>query len=281
MRNNQDRMGAPTAPIAAEAAPAIVQQGADFSFIAANDIVELPSGGTHYPEGHPLRVNPRVEVKQMTAKEEDILLNQSYIKSGVVIDKLLSALVTTADFPLDDLLIGDKNAIIVQIRRSAYGDDYPAQVLCKSCYKQTEKVFDLAECVYNKPLSITEGTAQTERGTFITTMPQSKVQVEFRLLSSHDEKALAKKEEKYKKHNLDFSSTLEAFRLSMVAVNGQEGLVNKYLENMPVRDSRHFKQIIKDLPPGVEMRGSFECESCGSQSEIELPINFRFLWPDF
>ena len=162
MRNNQDRLGAPEVPqTSPEPAPAMAQQGADFSFVAANDIVELPSNGEFYPEGHPLRKNPTIEVRQMTAKEEDILLNQSYLKQGTVVEKLLRSLIVTKDFDLDDLLVGDKNAILTQVRRSAYGDEYPVEAVCRSCMKKTEVTFDLEECVRNKPLTLSEGVEAT------------------------------------------------------------------------------------------------------------------------
>ena len=281
MRNNQDRLGAPEVPqTSPEPAPAMAQQGADFSFVAANDIVELPSGGEFYPEGHPLRKNPTVEVRQMTAKEEDILLNQSYLKQGVVVEKLLRSLIVTKDFDLDDLLIGDKNAILTQVRRSAYGDEYPVEAVCRSCMKKTEVTFDLEECVRNKPLALSEGVEATGKGTFAFTAPKTKAKIEIRFLTGKDEKALADKEKKYKKHNVDFSASLETYRLVIVSVNDNPALVGTYVENMPLRDAKKLKEVMKDIQPGVEMKGDFACPSCDTEVEMDLPINFRFLWPD-
>lgn len=281
MRNNQDRLGAPEVPNTSEPAPALTQQGADFSFVAANDIVELPSGGEQYPEGHSLRNNPRVEIKQMTAKEEDILLNESYIKQGVVVEKLLQSLIVDKSLNLDDLLIGDKNAILVQVRRSAYGDEYPVQMVCRNCGKPGEQTFILEDCVRPRGVNLIDGVKTTDRGTYEVTMPKSKAVVEFKLLTQRDEKDLAEKEKKYAKHNVQYSATLEAYKALIVSVNGQTNLIDQYLENMPLQDSRMFKKIIKEVPPNVELIGTYECGSCGSQNETELPINFRFFWPDF
>ena len=281
MRNNQDRLGAPEVPqTSPEPAPAMAQQGADFSFVAANDIVELPSGGEFYPEDHPLRKNPTIEIRQMTAKEEDILLNQSYIKQGTVVEKLLHSLIVTKDFDLDDLLVGDKNAILTQIRRSAYGDEYPVEAVCRSCMKKTEVTFDLEECVRNKPLTLSEGVEATGKGTFAFTAPKTKAKIEIRFLTGKDEKALADKEKKYKKHNVDFSASLETYRLVIVSVNDNPALVGSYIENMPLRDAKKLKEVMKDIQPGVEMKGDFVCPSCDTEVEMDLPINFRFLWPD-
>jgi len=281
MRNNQDRLGAPEVPQASpEPAPAMAQQGADFSFVAANDIVELPSNGEFYPEGHALRESPTVEVRQMTAKEEDILLNQSYLKQGVVVEKLLHSLVITKDFKLDDLLIGDKNAILTQVRRSAYGDEYPVEAVCRSCMKKTEVTFDLEECVRNKPLTLVEGVERTEKNTFTFIAPKTKAKVETRFLTGADEKALADKEKKYKKHNVDFSASLETYKMIIVSVNDNPSLVESYVENMPLRDAKKLKEVMKEIQPGIEMKGQFVCPSCETEVEMDLPINFRFLWPD-
>jgi hypothetical protein len=281
MRNNQDRLGAPEVPQASpEPAPAMAQQGADFSFVAANDIVDLPSNGEFYPEGHALRENPTVEVRQMTAKEEDILLNQSYLKQGVVVEKLLHSLVITKDFKLDDLLIGDKNAILTQVRRSAYGDEYPVEAVCRSCMTKTENTFDLEECVRNKPLTLIEGVERTERNTFTFMAPKTKAKVEIRFLTGADEKALADKEKKYKKHNVDFSASLETYKMIIASVNDNPSLVESYVENMPLRDAKKLKEVMKEIQPGIEMKGQFVCPSCEAEVEMDLPINFRFLWPD-
>jgi len=281
MRNNQDRLGAPEVPQASpEPAPAMAQQGADFSFVAANDIVELPSNGEFYPEGHALRESPTVEVRQMTAKEEDILLNQSYLKQGVVVEKLLHSLVITKDFKLDDLLIGDKNAILTQVRRSAYGDEYPVEAVCRSCMTKTENTFDLEECVRNKPLTLVEGVERTEKNTFTFIAPKTKAKVETRFLTGADEKALADKEKKYKKHNVDFSASLETYKMIIVSVNDDPSLVGSYVENMPLRDAKKLKEVMKEIQPGIEMKGQFVCPSCETEVEMDLPINFRFLWPD-
>ena len=281
MRNSQDRLGVPEASQASpEPAPAMAQQGADFSFVAANDIVELPSNGEFYPEGHALRESPTVEVRQMTAKEEDILLNQSYLKQGVVVEKLLHSLVITKDFNLDDLLVGDKNAILTQVRRSAYGDEYPVEAVCRSCMTKTENTFDLEECVRNKPLTLVEGVERTEKNTFTFIAPKTKAKVEIRFLTGADEKALADKEKKYKKHNVDFSASLETYKMIIVSVNDDPSLVESYVENMPLRDAKKLKEVMKEIQPGIEMKGQFVCPSCETEVEMDLPINFRFLWPD-
>ena len=91
--------------------------------------VTLPSKGLLYPEGSPLK-NGVIEMKYMTAKEEDILTNQNLIERGTVIDKLLQSLIVT---PIDynDLLVGDKNAILVAARILGYGKDYTLIIMVR------------------------------------------------------------------------------------------------------------------------------------------------------
>ena len=86
------------------------------------EVVDLPSKGLLYPEDHPL-ASGQVEIKYMTAKEEDILTNQNYLAKGIVVDKLLQSMVVTK-FSYNDLLLGDKNAILVAARVLGYGKDY-------------------------------------------------------------------------------------------------------------------------------------------------------------
>jgi len=283
MRNSQERIGANKENASSpppEALQEALNTGGDFSFMAVNDIIELPSKGEHLPEDHPLRVNPVIELKQMTAKEEDILVNQSYIKQGVVIDKLLHSLLVDKTTNLDDLLVGDKNALLIQSRISAYGAEYPVQTFCRACMQQQNVTFDLEECVNYREASYSEEAVQNENGTFTIEMPKSKVKLELRFLAASDEKALAAKEQKYKKHNVEFSTTIEAYRQMIVSVNGEEKLINKYLDNMPLQDSRYLKKIIKTVPPTAELIGEYDCQSCGAANKQEVPITYRFFWPD-
>jgi hypothetical protein len=287
MRNNKDRLGLQKSqPENADPVPVITKEeqdvaGADFSFIAANDVVELPSQGLNYPEGHRLRTSPVIELKQMTAREEDILTNDSYIKEGVVVDRLLYSLLSDKTINLDELLVGDKNALIIQARRSAYGDEYKVSTFCRTCLTQNDVGFDLGECAHSKTATFVEGVESTEGGTYKVEVPMTKAIVEMKFLTSEDEKDLVVKERKYKKNNVNFSLTIESFKKLIVSVNGETNCINSFVENMPVRDSRFLKKIIKEVPPNVELLGEFVCENCGANNNQEVPITYRFFWPDF
>ena len=122
----------------------------DFSFIVPTEIVDLPSRGVLYTQGHPLHGKDSIEIKQMTAKEEDMLTSRSLLKKGVALDRVLSSIITDKSINADTLLVGDRNAIIIAARISAYGNDYTTKVTCPSCGTVQEYGFDLNKTtVYN------------------------------------------------------------------------------------------------------------------------------------
>ena len=121
-----------------------------------SEVIDLPSEGKLYPEGHPLKEG-KVEVKYMTAKEEDILTSQNLIKKGVVIDRLLDSLILTSGVKTDDMILGDKNAIMVAARILAYGPEYECQVTNPNTGEIIEHTFNLADCPFKKlPKNIKE-----------------------------------------------------------------------------------------------------------------------------
>ena len=141
--------------------------------------VELPSKGLLYPEGHPLSSGV-VEMKYMTAKEEDILTNLNYVKQGIVIDKLLQSLLVTK-FDYSDLLVGDKNAIMIAARVLGYGKDYPFT------YDGEEIVVDLSEL---QPVELDENLITKGINEFEYTLPYSKNKITYKVLNGKDEKAI-------------------------------------------------------------------------------------------
>ena len=91
-------------------------------FEIQTETIELPSKGLIYPEDNPLS-SGKVEIKYMTAKEEDILSNQTYIQNGTVLEKLLESVIVSK-INLKDLIIGDNNAVLIATRILGYGADY-------------------------------------------------------------------------------------------------------------------------------------------------------------
>tara|TARA_R110000737_G_scaffold145463_2_gene175556 strand:- start:469 stop:1329 length:861 start_codon:yes stop_codon:yes gene_type:complete len=246
------------------------------------EVIDLPSEGKLYPEGHPLRTG-QIEMKYMTAKEEDILTSQNLIQKGVVIDMLLRSLIISNGagerVNYDDLLLGDKNAVMVAARVLGYGSDYPVEIPCPKCQaKQTETV-DLAG-LENKDVDIVN-----DSNTFEFVLPLSKKTLTFKLLSHSDEEKIQAEVKRMKKktHSSVISYDLTS-RLKQVitAVDGDETIkaINNFVENEFIsRDSLAFRNNLEKVTPDVDMSVYFECDECGHEDSVNIPMTVEFFWP--
>ena len=114
-----------------------------------SETINLPSKGWFYPIESPLS-SGTLELKMMSAKEEDILTSKNLIQKNIVLDKLLEAVVINKTIVLDEMLVCDRNAAFFAIRRLAYGDDYRATITCGRCGKENSIVIDLGK-IDNRP----------------------------------------------------------------------------------------------------------------------------------
>jgi hypothetical protein len=276
MRNNEDRFGPPTEE---DSGVSSFAKTDSLSFVTPTEFVELPSRGTFYPQGHPLHDQETIEIKFMTAKEEDILTSKALLKKGVAIDRMLQNLILDKSIKLEDMLVGDKNAVLIASRISAYGSDYAVQVICPSCETKQKFQFDL-NALNHKECSTPEeeNVSITERGTFKTTLPKSKVELEFRLLKVADETRIS--QDLIKKKEGDDNSTKQ-LKMLVVSVAGHVDPTIKrdFIDNMPAIDARHVRLLLRKLSPDIDMSQEFTCESCGFQEEMEIPLTQEFFWP--
>ena len=284
MRNNEDRLG--TKSIDGDAPPQTreAQSGASFSFSTPTEFVELPSKGRFYPEGHPLCGKEEIEIKHMTAKDEDILTSETLIKKGMAIDRLLQNVMVDKTIDAKSMLIGDKNALIVATRITGYGSDYRTQVRCPACAKSVEQTFDLSQySIYEASEDDVseDGIVIEENGTFKLTMPISKVEVGVKLMSGYDEERLNKIAEKQRKNNLPSTSLTDQLRQMIVSVNGDSSgeMISKLIEHLPARDSRYLRTTYQKVVPNIDMAQEFSCASCGHAQELEVPFTVDFFWP--
>lgn len=238
-------------------------------FKMPTEIVELPSKGKLYPEGSELATG-QVEIKYMGAAEEDILTNESYISKGTVFDKLLKSVIVSK-INYDDLLIGDKNAIMIATRILGYGNDYSFTHRGK-----IEKV-DLSLCE-NKPLH--EVLENTNINEFHFELPFSKNKITFKLLTHKDEQDLNREIEGLKKIHKDTVPELSTrLKYIITSVEGKRDkqdireFVDKYLL---ARDSRALRSYIKEVQPDVDL--TFFPD--GSSDRVSIPIGIDFFWPE-
>jgi len=234
------------------------------------ETVELPSKGLVYPEGHSLR-SGTVEMKYMTAKEEDILSNQNYISKGIVLDKLLESL-TMGKVDIKDLITGDKNAIFIAARILGYGKDYTFSYIGK------EHTVDLS-IIENK---IFNDSLISPKGTFIFTLPKSETIVEFKLLSEKDEEKIKQEIEGLKKINKDSSTDITTrLKHQIVSVDGNndKNSIKDFVDNYLLAiDSRSLRSYIKRISPDIDL--NYKIVINGIEEDIDIPINLNFFWPD-
>jgi hypothetical protein len=231
--------------------------------------VTLPSKGLLYPKESPLSKG-EIEMKYMTAREEDILTNQAYIKNGTVLDKLMKSLIVSK-INFDDLLIGDKNAIMIAARILGYGADYSFE------YNGESQSVDLS-LVENKPLK--EELFSNKVNEFPFTLPRSKNNITFKLLTHKDEQDINRELEGLKKINKDSSPELSTrLKFMITSVEGMRDKkdIREFVDTaLLAQDSRALREYIREIQPDVDLT-FFPDES---SSRISIPIGVNFFWPD-
>ena len=236
------------------------------------EVIELPSQGLLYEKDSPL-ASGKIEMKYMTAKEEDILTNQSYINKGTVIDKLLSALIVSK-VNYDDILIGDKNAILVAARILGYGKDYEFEL------KGEQHIVDLSK-IDNRKLD--KDIFKDGKNSFEWITPTTNTKITFKLLTHGDESKITREIEGLKKINKNASPELSTrLKYMITSVNGDEKQesVREFVDyHFLARDSRAFRKHINNFQPDVDLKVTVETGDGGEES-VDIPISLNFFWPD-
>jgi len=241
--------------------------------------VTLPSKGLLYSENSPLKKGV-IEMKYMTAREEDILTNANYIKNGVAIDKLMASLVVDKNINLDELLIGDKNAIMIAARILGYGADYEITRIHPQTGIETECNIDLSK-VSDKELN--EDLLKEGKNEFDFVLPSSKVNVTFKLLTQKDEKTIDREIEGLKKINKTGSDGVVRLKHTITSINGEYDTktIRDFVENnLLAIDARALRKQIEYIQPGIDMSVEVEYKDGYVEENVMLPIGLNFFWPD-
>jgi len=253
----------------------------DFGYEVPVESVPLPSGGLIYPEGSALFGAQMIDIKAMTAKEEDILTSKSLIKKGTVISELLRSCVIDRTIDVDQMISGDRNAIMTAIRITGYGSGYTCEVDCPACGEKNKQEFSLGELPL-KRLNIEPVVPGANLFSF--TLPVSKKRVNFRFLTGGDEIEISQEMERRKKKLGSETDNLVTVRLHYAVVSVDDikdrTKIQQFIRNMPAGDSRALRKFMDDNEPGVEMKSWMTCSSCSEQSEVRLPMGASFFWPD-
>ena len=239
------------------------------------EMIDLPSGGKLYPDGHPLK-NGKVEIKYMTAKEEDILTSQNLIKKGVVIDTLLQSLIVTENVRVGDLFLGDKNAVMIASRILAYGADYSVELENPSTGEKFEHTFDLAQIDYK---GLPKGVDYSSN-IFEIELPASKDKVSFKILNGNDEDIIDQELKSLKKLGMGTTKEITT-RLKHVVLsvneNADKKFLNSYVDNMLSRDSLALRQRLSEITPDIDLSQEVDIE--GDAVTVDIPMTADFFWP--
>ena len=251
---------------------------ANFDF--PTEIIDLPSKGKCYPESNPLSKGS-VEIKYMTAREEDILASQNLIRKGVVLDKLFESIVVDKDVNVNDILIGDKNAILVATRVLGYGPEYKVEVTDPSTLELQKVSIDLSKLQTKEidfDLLNTENKYEFE-------LPQSKKKIVFRLLTHKDEldvnaeiQALQRLQ-KGDSVSQDISTRLR-YMILEVDGNTDKGYINNFVRNsLLARDSRALRNYVQEITPDLDLTFNFVSELTGEEEALDIPFGAGFFYP--
>jgi hypothetical protein len=254
----------------------------DFGWEVPVETVPIPSKGIVYPQGTALGQLETIDIRAMTAREEDILTSQALIRKGTVISTLLQSVVLNEGIDVNDLLMGDRNALMIATRITGYGSDYSVNVKCMSCNTKQDYTFNLGDLPIKRlnidPVSHGQNLFEFE-------LPVTKKKVLFKFLTGTEEETLSELSKRRKALFPDIEVTsLVTSRLESMIVSidkiSDRGKISAFVRDMPAYDSRVLRGYITNNEPGIEMKSVMCCRECGQTSEIQIPIGLSFFWPD-
>ena len=281
-RNTKGRLGKdlePKTPSIPDSVAAMTE-GGGLNFATPTDFVELPSQGRFYPPDHPLSGEETIEIKYMTAREEDILSSKTLIKQGVALERLLKSVIVDKRIKPSDMLTGDRNAILVASRITGYGAEYNTKITCPSCMQSGDYEYDLSEVVPSMVDEDEEAT-WTDENTMLINLPLTKIEVEVRLLTGKEEMHLARLQQSKKKKKLIETVLSDTLKSIIVSINGESSrdLLEDFIKNVPAKDLRYLRAVYSRNTPNIDMSHDFECDNCSYQTVLEVPFTTDFFWP--
>ena len=236
------------------------------------EVIDLPSKGHFYSEDSPLS-SGQVEIKYMTAREEDILTSVNLIQKGLAIDKLLESLIVNEDVNIKDILIGDKNAIMIASRVLGYGKDYVVEI------DGEEVTIDLTS-LKDKETDLSK--SEKGKNEFSFTLPNSKRNITFKILTWGDDELIEKELEALEKVGAQIKSEMTTRlkrRITSVDGDNTPSVINNFVDNEFLAvDSLAFRQYADEITPDVDMTYTYTSK-LGDVKEIVVPMTTAFFWP--
>ncbi len=253
---------------------------ADKNFEFPTEIIDLPSKGLVYPDGHPLRKGS-IEIKYMTAREEDILASQTLIRKGIVLDKLFESVVIEEGVNPDNVFIGDKNAILLATRVLGYGAQYDVDVTDPFTLEKQEVNIDLSRV---KIKEVNESVLNGDNN-YEFTLPSNGKKINFKLLTHGDEKMInadIQAMDRVNKGNAGANDVTTRFRYMIKEVDGNKdpAYITKWINNgFLARDAREFRKYIKTISPDLDLTFEFVSNITGETEALDIPFGIGFFYP--
>lgn len=242
--------------------------------------VPLPSKGLIYPVGSPLHKLESIEVREMTANEEDMLTSMALIRSGKAIDEVVKACLQTRNIDPSDLIVGDRNSLVTGLVLASYGPKYEADVRCESCGENNKKYeFN----INNLPIKfLAEEPIDLGVNEFYFLLPKSQKKISFKLATSADEKEISTIQQKLKVATNRESNVTTRLKRLVLSIDGERdpGKIAEFIDrkSMPISDSVSLRTRIEEISPDLDTRQPFICVHCGFTGQVNMPIDFNFFW---
>ncbi|MBL97444.1 MAG: hypothetical protein CMF52_06465 [Legionellales bacterium] len=280
--NSQNPPGPPPAPPPqAPTVPTNNNNPFGLSFVTPTEDVLLPSGGKFYPKSNPFHGLSKVEIKHMTAREEDLLSTLSENNEQNIFNTLIDGILTNKNLKAENLLEQDKLAILLRARATGYGEVYAASAYCENCKKSTKFEFNLSKTEIVEPE--TEFLFDEETNCFTLELPVSKINVKIRNINDSDLKSINEEKAKKKELGIDFNLTISKLSRMIIIANDidDRSMISKLVEVLPAADAKVILNFFEDVYPRISTLQTVECSECGTPSEKEVPLSWAFFRVDF
>lgn len=247
--------------------------------------VPLPSKGRVYPPEHPLHMQESIEIRSMTAKEEDILTSKALIKKGTVITELIKSCLIDKRIDPNDMILGDRNALMVSLRITGYGADYPVEVGCPACGERSKQTFNLAALPITR---LADDPVAEGSNVFEAVMPKTRetdpdIKIRYRHLTGKDESDIQQIQERKKKQGFKTDNLITTrYQHQIVAINDitDKTKIQMFCQRMPTKYSLALRKTMDNNEPGIDMKQHIQCPHCMEESEVSMPLGANFFWPD-
>jgi len=247
--------------------------------------VPLPSKGVVYPPEHPLHMQETIQIRAMTAREEDILTSKALIKKGTVITELIKSCLIDKTIDPNEMILGDRNALMVSLRITGYGSEYKVEVGCPACSERSKQSFDLSQLPITR---LTQDPIAQGSNIFEAIMPKRTeadpdITVRYRHMTGNDEQAITQMQERKKKQGFTTDNLITTrYQHQVVAVNDvtDRTKIQMFIQRMPTKYSLALRKAMDANEPGIQMKQHMQCPHCSEESEVSMPLGANFFWPD-